>query len=952
MKKTLAIFLTVLMVFQMLSLFVAPISGERLNTIVKKEFVLPLHDEKLNNLFEIEYEDIIPGEILVKFKDGITENNIKSMNSVHGLSPIYKSLYSDFHRLKIPSEKSVAQMVEIYSKSPFVEYAEPNYIARICMTPNDPYYSYQWHLHDVDEGGIDMEPAWDISTGSGATVAVLDTGIREGTDLADTCFVDGYDFVNNDNNPIDDNGHGTHVAGTIAQSTNNNKGVAGVAYDACLMPVKVLDTYGYGTYADIIDGINYAVDNGAHIISMSFGGSSPSQGIEDALADAYNNDVTCIAASGNDNQNGILYPAAYDNYVIAVGATQYDKARAPYSNYGSSLDVVAPGGNLNLDQNDDGYGDGVLQQTFEKIWWWIQWGYYFFQGTSMATPHVSGTAALLYSDGVTTPDEIREALESTALDLGDSGWDMYYGYGLINAYDALQYSGSDSPPTCTITAPSNGATVSGDITIEVDASDDNGVSEVEFYVDNSHLGSDISEPYSWIWDSTAVDDGTHTIKATAIDTASQETSDSIDVIVDNTNDPPIADAGPDQTVTDVDGDNIESVTLDGSDSYDPDGTITSYEWTEGTTVLGTAAIITYDFSVGTHTVSLTVTDNEGATGSDECIINIVANQPPFADAGPDQTENDADGDNIESITLDGSDSYDPDGSITSYEWTEGATVLGTDEIITYDLTVGTHTVTLEVTDNGGDTDTDECIITILANQAPVADAGPDQSGYFDDTFTFDGSGSYDTDGSIVSYYWDFDDGTDAYGETVTHAYSDAGTYTVTLTVTDNGGLTGSDQATVTVEESQSETEEFFDSFEVSEWNGLWVEDSQNDWFRSTHRSSQGSYAAEIDGRANDATLTMADSIDLSGKSTATLTYSWFIERNWDKGEYIALEVYDGSWHEVKKLKGNEDPENTWHHETIDLSSYMASNFKIRFRAKVSRSSEDGHVDNVKIISYL
>ncbi|MCK4996233.1 MAG: S8 family serine peptidase, partial [Thermoplasmatales archaeon] len=504
MKRTLAIFLTVLMVFQMLSLFVAPISGERLNTIVKKEFVLPLHDEKLNNLFEIEYEDIIPGEILVKFKDGITENNIKSMNSVHGLSPIYKSLYSDFHRLKIPSEKSVAQMVEIYSKSPFVEYAEPNYIARICMTPNDPYYSYQWHLHDVDEGGIDMEPAWDISTGSGVTVAVLDTGIRAGTDLADTCFVDGYDFVNNDNNPIDDNGHGTHVAGTIAQSTNNNKGVAGVAYDACLMPVKVLDTYGYGTYADIIDGINYAVDNGAHIISMSFGGSSPSQGIEDALADAYNNDVTCIAASGNDNQNGILYPAAYDDYVIAVGATQYDKARAPYSNYGSSLDVVAPGGNLNLDQNDDGYGDGVLQQTFEKIWWWIQWGYYFFQGTSMATPHVSGTAALLYSDGVTTPDEIREALESTALDLGDSGWDMYYGYGLINAYDALQYSGSDSPPTCTITAPSNGATVSGDITIEVDASDDNGVSEVEFYVDSFHLGSDTSEPYSWTWDSTAV----------------------------------------------------------------------------------------------------------------------------------------------------------------------------------------------------------------------------------------------------------------------------------------------------------------------------------------------------------------------------------------------------------------------------------------------------------------
>ena len=109
---------------------------------------------------------------------------------------------------------------------------------------------------------------------------------------------------------------------------------------------------------------------------------------------------------------------------------------------------------------------------------------------------------------------------------------------------------------------------------------------------------------------------------------------------------------------------------------------------------------------------------------------------------------------------------------------------------------------------------------------------------------------------------------------------------------------------------------------------------------------------EVDGRANDATLTLKNSIDLSGKSSATLTYSWFIERSWDSGEYIALDVYDGSWQQVAILRGNVDQENVWHHETIDLSSYMSSNFKLRFRAKVSRSNEDGHVDNVKIISYL
>jgi len=248
-------------------------------------------------------------------------------------------------------------ILEALKKNPIVEYAEPNYIAHAFMVPNDPYYSYQWHFHSSDEGGIDMEPAWDIATGNGVVVAVLDTGIRVGSDLANTKFVPGYDFINDDNDPVDDNGHGTHVAGTIAQSTNNDEGVAGVAFDVYLMPVKVLDRTGSGTYDAIINGIYYAADNGADIISMSLGGSSPSTAMEDALAYAYSKGITIVAAAGNDGANTISYPAAYDAYVIAVGATQYDKTLAPYSNYGSSLDVVAPGGNTNLDQNGDGYPD-------------------------------------------------------------------------------------------------------------------------------------------------------------------------------------------------------------------------------------------------------------------------------------------------------------------------------------------------------------------------------------------------------------------------------------------------------------------------------------------------------------------------------------------------------------------------------------------------------------------
>ena len=755
MKKKICIILVAIMVLQTFSILGTSVIGEEIK------------ESKNENL-----NDFVPGEVIVKFKQGFGQNKIDKLISSNGLSNKYKSKHSDFHVLKVP-ENRYSEVINTLSNNPNVEFAEPNYYAKICYTPNDPYFSYQWHLQGYDDGGLDMVDAWDISTGSGATVAIIDTGISQGTDLVDTCFVDGYDFVNGDSNPDDDNGHGTHVAGTVAQSTNNNVGVCGVAFDCCLMAVKVLNSYGSGTYADIIDGINFATNNGADVISMSLEGSQPSSGMEDALENAYNSGVTCIAASGNSGQNGVAYPAAYDDYVIAVGATQYDKSRAPYSNYGSSLDIVAPGGNLNLDQNGDGYGDGVLQQTFTTSWWGGKsWSYYFFQGTSMATPHVSGVAALLYSEGVTNPDDVREAIEQTAYDLGSNGWDMYYGYGLVNVVSALEYSsgGGDSDPTCEITAPSNGATVTGIVGIEVTATDDFGVDKVEFYVDSSLIGTDYSTPYTWSWDSTTVPDGSHTIIATAYDTSSQTTSDSINVIVDNINDP------------------------------------------------------------------------------------------------------------------------------------------------------------------------------------PVANAGPDKFSYVDEIITFDGSGSYDPDGIIVSYAWTFGDGESGSGEVVTHSYDSVGTYTVSLTVTDDDGATDIDYATVTIEDMPSEVVEFEDSFEVSEWNGLWTEDSQNDWFRSTHRSSHGSYAAEVDGSANDATLTMASSIDLSGKSSATLTYSWYIERGWDTGEYIALDVYDGSWQQVAILRGNVDPEGVWHHETIDLTSYMNSDFKIRFRAKVSRSNEDGHVDNVKIIS--
>ena len=394
----------------------------------------------------------VPGEIIVKFKKGVSKERAGTIHSRHGTKEIYTSPFSGFKRLKVPHGKKLEEILEFYKGQSDVEYAGLNYYAHAHQTPNDPRYYIQWHFNDP-VAGINIEPAWDITTGDpNVIIAVLDTGIAyenyheydKAPDFANTRFVTGKDYINYDNHANDDEGHGTHVAGTIAQSTNNGVGVAGVAYNCTIMPVKVLDEYGEGSYSDIADGIYWAVDNGAKIINMSLGGPYDSPDLWLAVAYAYNNGVTVICSAGNEYEDGNTpsYPAAYDQYCIAVGATIYDLTRASYSNTGNYLDLAAPGGIWDTDQNGDGYDDGVYQQT---VWVdpldpdYSDFDYLFYFGTSMAAPHVTGVAALLASTGVMEPDDIREALENSARDLGTAGWDEEFGHGLIDAYAALAY---------------------------------------------------------------------------------------------------------------------------------------------------------------------------------------------------------------------------------------------------------------------------------------------------------------------------------------------------------------------------------------------------------------------------------------------------------------------------------------------------------------------------------
>jgi len=539
-----------------------------------------------------------------------------------------------FYRIKV-ANSSVLQAIASLRQRSDVLFAEPNYLAYAFAVPNDPYYSFQWHLDNPAYGGVNAQTAWDVSQGSGVVVAVIDTGIAyenynqsvrnryyQAPDLAGACFVAGYDFVNNDTHPNDDNSHGTHVAGTIAQRTNNSTGVAGLAYQSCLMPLKVLNSSGSGTYADIAEAIRWAADHGAKVINMSLGGPSGTSYLEDALKYAYDKGVTIVAAAGNDNSGTISYPAAYNAYVIAVGATRYDETRAPYSNYGAGLDIVAPGGDTSVDQNADGYPDGVLQNTFnpntKKT---NDFNYWFFQGTSMATPHVAAAAALVIAHGnATSPDEVRAALQTTAKDLGAPDWDSTFGWGRVNAAAALGWTSGpvDNPPSVLLTNPANDAIVTSTITISATASDDNGVSQVDFYVDANLIASDSDVPYETSWDSTQVADGSHTVKAVSVDSAGQTATDQASITVDNVNDPPVANAGPDQSATLGNG-----LNFNGSGSSDPDGSIVSYGWDfgDGQSATGTTTSHTYN-ATSSYTVTLTVIDNGGATDTDTATVVI------------------------------------------------------------------------------------------------------------------------------------------------------------------------------------------------------------------------------------------------------------------------------------------------------------------------------------------
>lgn len=454
----------------------------------------------------------VAGQILVKPAKGTAEIDLHALLSFHGAVEVDNIRGLNVRIVRVPA-KALEAVLAALSRNPNIEFAEPNFIAQANVTANDPYYGNEWHL-----AKIQTSSAWAVTTGAASTViAVLDTGANYSHPDLQGKLLAGYDFVNGDSDPSDDNGHGTGVAGTAAAASNNSTGVTSIAWACPVMPLKVLDAAGSGSYSNIAKAINYAADNGARVINMSFGSTSSSSTLQNAVNYAWNKGVVLIAAAGNNGNNTAVYPAACKN-VVAVSATNSNDTITSWSSYGSYVDVSAP-------------GESIL----------TTWGsnYASVSGTSFSSPVTAATTVLMISiQPKLTNSQTVDLLQKNADDLGAAGYDVYYGYGRINAsravYAALNAITSDTTaPLVTITSPADGAILSGTASISASATDNLGVTKMEILIDGAIVAQGTAATISYSWNTLNYANGSHTIQARAYDAANNVGSASISVSVQN-----------------------------------------------------------------------------------------------------------------------------------------------------------------------------------------------------------------------------------------------------------------------------------------------------------------------------------------------------------------------------------------------------------------------------------
>ena len=448
----------------------------------------------------------VPGRVLVKFRDGVVRLPL-SPEALAGAVPVGQLGRGEALVLAVPRGANEIATARALRMRPDVEVAEPDYLFEPQAAPNDPQFPSQWHL-----AKIQAPQAWDLSKGSQQVViAIIDSGVDPSHPDLQPKLVPGWNVLDGTANWADDYGHGTAVAGTAAAATNNAAGVAGVAWDCRIMPVKAAGSNGYATSGTLYDGLVWAADNGAKVANLSFK-VTDSSFVKMGMQYFVSNGGVVTVSAGNDGAQATT--PDNPNCLTVVATDSYDQ-KTDFSAYGSNVDLAAPGLNILTTSKGGGYANQ--------------------SGTSFSAPIVAGAAAILLSVNPSlTPAQVTQILKDTADDLGNTGWDNVYGAGRLNlrkaVVGALQTLDDQEEPEVSINAPTS---LNGTVQITVNASDNVYVDSVDLYVDGNLVGRSTTSPATFSWDTTTVANGNHLLVAKARDLKANEGYAELPVTVRN-----------------------------------------------------------------------------------------------------------------------------------------------------------------------------------------------------------------------------------------------------------------------------------------------------------------------------------------------------------------------------------------------------------------------------------